>query len=113
MIVIKVLNFEIQFLLFLLTQKSSSSIYQNQDKFCVLHQTIYLILPCFTDIADRELSCVGYWMEDMRSYMLTYDEEDAVSRFRCWVSGCNVIISEHYDFKVCIMQLSTHCRYNR
>jgi len=39
-----------------------------------------------TDIADRELNCVGYWLEDMRSYMITYDMEDAVSEFRCWVS---------------------------
>ena len=38
------------------------------------------------DIPDRELSCVGFWMEDMRSYMITYDEEDAVSPYRCWVS---------------------------
>jgi hypothetical protein len=37
------------------------------------------------DIADRELNCVGYWLEDMRSYMITYDMEDAVSKFRCWV----------------------------
>lgn len=37
------------------------------------------------DIPDRELSCVGFWMEDMKSYMLTYDEEDAISKFRCWV----------------------------
>jgi len=37
------------------------------------------------DIADRELNCVGYWLEDMRSYMITYDMEDAVSAFRCWV----------------------------
>jgi len=38
------------------------------------------------DIADRELNCVGYWLEDMKSYMITYDMEDAVSEFRCWVS---------------------------
>jgi hypothetical protein len=37
------------------------------------------------DIPDRELNCVGYWLEDMRSYMITYDMEDAVSKFRCWV----------------------------
>lgn len=38
------------------------------------------------EIADRELNCVGYWLEDMKSYMITYDMEDAVSAFRCWVS---------------------------
>jgi len=38
------------------------------------------------DIPDRELNCVGYWLEDMKSYMITYDMEDAISTFRCWVS---------------------------
>ncbi|ESN92410.1 hypothetical protein HELRODRAFT_115911 [Helobdella robusta] len=37
------------------------------------------------DIPDRQLFCVGYWLEDMKSYMVTYDMEDAVSNFRCWV----------------------------
>jgi len=37
------------------------------------------------DIPDRELNCVGYWLEDMKSYMITFDLEDAVSNFRCWV----------------------------
>jgi len=40
-----------------------------------------------TDEPDRELTCVGYWMEDMRSYLITYDEEDPVTKFRCWVGG--------------------------
>jgi len=40
---------------------------------------------CFLDIPDRELNCVGYWLEDMKSYMITYDMEDAISTFRCWV----------------------------
>jgi len=40
-----------------------------------------------TDIPDRELNCVGYWLEDMKSYMITYDMEDAISEFRCWVSN--------------------------
>ena len=41
-----------------------------------------------TDEPDRELNCVGHWMEDMKSYLITYDEEDATTPFRCWVS-CN------------------------
>ena len=45
-----------------------------------------------TDQADRQLFCVGYWLEDMKSYMITYDMEDAVSAFRCWVSVSDVFI---------------------
>ncbi|XP_013403139.1 uncharacterized protein LOC106168567 [Lingula anatina] len=37
------------------------------------------------DVPDNLLTCVGYWLEDNRSYMVTYDEEDRISRFRCWV----------------------------
>ncbi|XP_005095832.1 uncharacterized protein LOC101854563 [Aplysia californica] len=37
------------------------------------------------DEPDHILTCTGHWMEDMKSYLITYDEEDAISRFRCWV----------------------------
>lgn len=37
------------------------------------------------DEPDNILTCVGFWMEDMKSYLVTWDEEDAVSSFRCWV----------------------------
>ncbi|KAK7508265.1 hypothetical protein BaRGS_00000504 [Batillaria attramentaria] len=37
------------------------------------------------DEPDHILTCVGFWMEDMKSYLITYDEEDAISKFRCWV----------------------------
>merc|ERR1711976_389998 len=32
-----------------------------------------------------EMSCVGYWDEDWRSYMITWDPEDPTSAFRCWI----------------------------
>ncbi|XP_060082564.1 uncharacterized protein LOC132561872 [Ylistrum balloti] len=37
------------------------------------------------DVSDHILMCVGFWMEDYRSYLITWDEEDAISAFRCWV----------------------------
>ncbi|KAL7056002.1 hypothetical protein AAHC03_020698 [Spirometra sp. Aus1] len=38
------------------------------------------------DVPDNYISCVGYWMEDTKSYLITYDREDPVTnRFRCWV----------------------------
>ncbi|KAL3869491.1 hypothetical protein ACJMK2_042165 [Sinanodonta woodiana] len=49
------------------------------------------------DEPDNFLQCVGFWMEDMRSYLITYDEEDAISSFRCWVyerlSWTNIMMS--------------------
>ncbi|VDN08752.1 unnamed protein product [Dibothriocephalus latus] len=38
------------------------------------------------NVMDNYISCVGYWMEDTKSYLITYDREDPVNnRFRCWV----------------------------
>uniref|UniRef100_T1J8A6 Uncharacterized protein n=1 Tax=Strigamia maritima TaxID=126957 RepID=T1J8A6_STRMM len=34
---------------------------------------------------DYIMSCVGFWKENLRSYLITTDEEDAFNRFRCWV----------------------------
>lgn len=38
-----------------------------------------------SEIADREMICAGYWQEDMKSYLITYDDEDPMSGVRCWV----------------------------
>ncbi|VDD76438.1 unnamed protein product [Mesocestoides corti] len=38
------------------------------------------------DVTDNYIACVGFWMEDTKSYLITYDREDPVTnRFRCWV----------------------------
>ncbi|XP_063593515.1 uncharacterized protein LOC134770506 [Penaeus indicus] len=34
---------------------------------------------------DYKLKCVGYWKENLRSYLITYDELDPYSKYRCWV----------------------------
>ncbi|KAL3319457.1 hypothetical protein Ciccas_001887 [Cichlidogyrus casuarinus] len=35
---------------------------------------------------DQYLTCVGYWMEDTKSHLITYDRADPVLRnFRCWI----------------------------
>ena len=35
---------------------------------------------------DYKLKCIGFWKENLRSYLITYDELDAFSKYRCWVS---------------------------
>ncbi|PAA94272.1 hypothetical protein BOX15_Mlig027224g1, partial [Macrostomum lignano] len=38
------------------------------------------------DVPDNILTCVGYWMEDAKSYLITYDPDDpVVGNFRCWI----------------------------
>ncbi|KAG0717147.1 hypothetical protein GWK47_055065 [Chionoecetes opilio] len=39
----------------------------------------------FNSVTDYRLQCVGYWQENMLSYLVTHDPSDSVSRFRCWV----------------------------
>ncbi|CAL8093357.1 unnamed protein product [Orchesella dallaii] len=34
---------------------------------------------------DYKMKCIGYWKENLKSYLITYDELDAFSRYRCWV----------------------------
>ncbi|XP_015930665.1 uncharacterized protein [Parasteatoda tepidariorum] len=34
---------------------------------------------------DHKMKCIGFWKENLKSYLITYDEEDAYSKFRCWV----------------------------
>ena len=36
-------------------------------------------------IPDYRMDCVGYWREDLKSFMITYDKTDAFSIFRCWI----------------------------
>lgn len=34
---------------------------------------------------DYEMQCIGFWKENLKSYLITYNEEDAYSKYRCWV----------------------------
>ncbi|XP_046618155.1 uncharacterized protein LOC124304135 isoform X1 [Neodiprion virginianus] len=34
---------------------------------------------------DYKMKCIGYWKENLKSYLITYDELDAFSKYRCWV----------------------------
>ncbi|CAF2220699.1 unnamed protein product [Rotaria magnacalcarata] len=35
--------------------------------------------------ADYIYQCAGYWREDSRSYLITYDRDDPYINFKCWV----------------------------
>ncbi|KAK0166834.1 hypothetical protein PV327_004316 [Microctonus hyperodae] len=34
---------------------------------------------------DYKMKCIGYWKENLKSYLITYDELDPSSKYRCWV----------------------------
>ncbi|KAK3088306.1 hypothetical protein FSP39_017300 [Pinctada imbricata] len=58
------------------------------------------------DVSDHELTCVGFWMEDYKSYLITWDEEDAISDFRCWVY-------ERLSWTDVVMSRAQNARCNR
>lgn len=33
----------------------------------------------------RRMQCIGYWKENLKSYLITYDPLDAFTKYRCWV----------------------------
>lgn len=34
---------------------------------------------------DYKMQCIGFYKENLKSYLITYDESDAFSKYRCWV----------------------------
>merc|ERR1712020_733697 len=34
---------------------------------------------------DYRMQCIGYWKENLKSYLITYDQLDAFTNYRCWV----------------------------
>ncbi|CAL7952352.1 unnamed protein product [Xylocopa violacea] len=36
-------------------------------------------------LPDYKMKCIGFWKENLKSYLVTYDELDPFSKYRCWV----------------------------
>ncbi|XP_012271106.1 uncharacterized protein LOC105694740 [Orussus abietinus] len=36
-------------------------------------------------LPDYKMKCIGFWKENLKSYLITYDELDPYSKYRCWV----------------------------
>lgn len=34
---------------------------------------------------DYRMKCIAFWKENLKSYLITYDELDPFSKYRCWV----------------------------
>lgn len=34
---------------------------------------------------DYRMKCIAFWRENIKSYLITYDELDPFSKYRCWV----------------------------
>jgi hypothetical protein len=43
------------------------------------------VFPYFPGDPDYKMKCIGFWKENLKSYLITYDELDPLSKYRCWV----------------------------
>ena len=41
-------------------------------------------IDIYSDV-DYRMQCVGYWQENLKSYLITYDQLDTFTKYRCWV----------------------------
>ena len=41
-------------------------------------------IDIYSDV-DYRMQCIGYWKENLKSYLITYDQLDAFTKYRCWV----------------------------
>lgn len=48
---------------------------------------LILIIYILLGDPDYKMKCIGFWKENLKSYLITYDELDAFSKYRCWVSN--------------------------
>jgi len=48
---------------------------------------------------DYQMQCIGFWKENLKSYLITYDPLDAYSKYRCWVY-------QRADLNIILMSLS-------
>lgn len=52
--------------------------------YCITVDAYGRHVDIYTD-PDYKLKCIGYWKENLKSYLITYDELDPYSKYRCWV----------------------------
>ena len=51
--------------------------------YLVCSYTVNIII--FTGDPDYTLICIGFWKENLKSYLITFSELDPYSKYRCWV----------------------------
>ncbi|XP_066960494.1 uncharacterized protein udt isoform X1 [Macrobrachium rosenbergii] len=67
-------------------------------------------IDIYTD-PDYKLKCIGYWKENLRSYLITYNELDPYSKYRCWVyqrADLNKILMSQSVGPFCNMHQTVH-----
>nr|CAD7266776.1 unnamed protein product [Timema shepardi] len=60
-------------------------IWQVRNKTLSLRMTVLTLFCPLTGDPDYRMKCIGFWKENLKSYLITYDELDPFSKYRCWV----------------------------
>lgn len=56
---------------------------------------------------DYKMKCVGFWKENLKSYLITYDALDPYSKYRCWVyqrADLNRILMSQGLIIICVFE---------
>ncbi|KAI8440903.1 hypothetical protein MSG28_009201 [Choristoneura fumiferana] len=57
---------------------------QIKENYCLSVDYLGRPVDIYSD-PDYRMKCIGYWKENLKSYLITYDELDPFSKYRCWV----------------------------
>ncbi|CAH2241500.1 jg10667 [Pararge aegeria aegeria] len=57
---------------------------QVKENYCLSVDYLGRPVDIYSD-PDYRMKCIGYWKENLKSYLITYDELDPFSKYRCWV----------------------------
>ncbi|KAH9645274.1 hypothetical protein HF086_000437 [Spodoptera exigua] len=57
---------------------------QIKENYCLSVDYLGRPVDIYSD-PDYRMKCIGFWKENLKSYLITYDELDPFSKYRCWV----------------------------
>ncbi|KAJ0179758.1 hypothetical protein K1T71_004349 [Dendrolimus kikuchii] len=55
-----------------------------KENYCLTVDHLGRPVDIYSD-PDYKMKCIGFWKENLKSYLITYDELDPFSKYRCWV----------------------------
>lgn len=55
-----------------------------KENYCLTVDYLGRPVDIYSD-PDYRMKCIGFWKENLKSYLITYDELDPYSKYRCWV----------------------------
>ena len=54
------------------------------EEYCWSYDHLGRPIDIYSD-PDYKMQVIGFWKENLKSYMISYDQLDGFTKFRCWV----------------------------